>query len=141
DRFLKHALLVAHNDVGSVELQQPAQTVVAVDHAAIQIVQIGGRETTTVERNERTQVRRKYRQNRQHHPLGLVARLDERLDELQPLGQTLKLRLGRRSSHLLADLDHLLSQIDGLQELEHGLGAHSGVELITVLFDGLEVHL
>ena len=44
-------------------------------------------------------------------------------------------------SHLLADLDHLLRQVDGLQEVEHGLGAHAGVELITVLLDRLEIHL
>ena len=40
--FLQHPLLVAHDDVGSTQLQQAAQTVVAVDHAAVQVVQVGG---------------------------------------------------------------------------------------------------
>src|SRR5882757_9240933 len=141
DRFLKHALLVAHDDVGSIELQQAAQTVVAVDDAAIQIVEIGRRKAATIERHQRTQVRRQHGKDGQHHPLGLVARLDERLDQLQSLRQPLQLRLRRRRSHFLADLDHLLGQINGLQELEHGLGTHAGVELITVLLDRLEVHL
>src|SRR5215472_10448524 len=41
-RFLQHALLVAHDDVGRVELEQPAQAVVAVDDAAIEIVEVAG---------------------------------------------------------------------------------------------------
>ena len=80
DRFLQHALLVAHDDVGRVELEQAAQAVVAVDDAAIQVVQVRGREAAAIERHQRTQVRRQHRQHGQHHPLGLVARLDERLD-------------------------------------------------------------
>ena len=39
DRFLQHALLVAHDDVGRLQLHQPLQTVVAVDDAAVEIVQ------------------------------------------------------------------------------------------------------
>src|SRR5688572_22891896 len=58
DGFLQHALLVAHDDVRSVELQQAAQTVVAVDDAAIQVVEIGGREAAAIQRHQRTQVRR-----------------------------------------------------------------------------------
>src|SRR5205085_9857931 len=93
DRFLKHALLVTHDDIGSVELQQAAQTVVAVDDAAVQVVEVGGRETATIQRHQRTQVRRQHGQHRQHHPLRLVAGLDERLDQLQTPGQSLQLRL------------------------------------------------
>ena len=35
DRFLQHALLVAHDDVGGLQFQQTFQAVVAVDDAAI----------------------------------------------------------------------------------------------------------
>ena len=79
DRLLQHALFVAHDDVRRVQLEQPAQAVVAVDDAAIQVVQVGGRETTAIQRHQRTQIRRQHRQHRQHHPLRLVAGLDERL--------------------------------------------------------------
>ena len=34
-RLLQHALFVAHDDVGRVQFQQAAQTVVAIDHAPI----------------------------------------------------------------------------------------------------------
>ncbi len=55
--FLEHPLLVAHDDVRRIQLEQPAQAVVAVDDAAVQIVQIRGREAAAVERHQRTQIR------------------------------------------------------------------------------------
>src|SRR5688500_2503623 len=45
-RFLKHALLVAHDDVRRAKLQKLLQAVVAVDDAAIEIVEIRGREAS-----------------------------------------------------------------------------------------------
>jgi hypothetical protein len=137
----QHALFVAHDDVRRVQLEQPAQTVVAVDDAAVEIVQVRRREPAAVERHQRTKVGRQHRQHREHHPLRLVAGLHERLDQLQALGQPLDLGLGIGVRHVLADLHHLGGKIHGLQELVHGLGAHAGVELIAVLLDGLEVHL
>ena len=97
-RFLQHALLVAHDDVRRVELQQPAQAVVAVDDAAVQVVEVGGREAAAIQRHQRTQVRRQHRQHGQDHPLGLVAGLDERLEQLQALRQALELGLGGRAA-------------------------------------------
>ena len=38
DRFLQHALLVAHDDVRRVELNEALQAVVAVDDAAVEVV-------------------------------------------------------------------------------------------------------
>ena len=64
DRFLQHAFFVADNDFRRLELEQVFQPVVAVDDAAIKIVQIGGRKPAAFERNERTQVRRNHRQHR-----------------------------------------------------------------------------
>ncbi len=108
---------------------------------AVQIVQIGRCEATAIKRHERTQVRRQHRQDGHDHPFGLVAGLDETFQELQALGQTLQLRLRRGARHLLADLDHLDLQVDGLQQFVDGLGTHAGVELIAVLLDGLQVQL
>src|SRR6185295_5529869 len=141
DGLLQHALLIAHNDVRSVELQQAAQTVVAVDDAAVQVVEVRRREAAAIQRHQRTQVRRQHRQHGHDHPLGLVARLDEALDQLEALGQALELRLRRRARHFLAHLAELGGEIDALQQLEHGLGAHARVEFVAVLLDGLEVHL
>ena len=40
DSFLKHALLVIDDDLRSTEIKKALQTVVAVDHATIKIVEI-----------------------------------------------------------------------------------------------------
>src|SRR5690606_13742307 len=58
DRLLQHALFVAHDDVRRGQVEQALQTVVTVDHATVQIVEIGSREAATIQRNQRTQVRR-----------------------------------------------------------------------------------
>src|SRR5205814_3254497 len=58
DRFLEHALFVAHDDVGRAELEELLEAVVAVDDAAIEIVEIRCREAASVERHEPTKLRR-----------------------------------------------------------------------------------
>ena len=91
DRLLQHALFVADDDVGRAQLDQPLQTVVAVDDAAIEIVEVGRGEAPAVERHERPQIRRDHRHHGQNHPFRLVAGGDEGLDQLQPLGDLLLL--------------------------------------------------
>jgi hypothetical protein len=103
DGFLQHALFVANDDVGRVQLDQLLQPVVAVDHAAIQVVQIGGGETAAIQRHQRTKLRRNDRDHVQNHPLRLVAGLAEALDHAQALGvlQLLLLRhLGLHRSRI-----------------------------------------
>ena len=39
-RFLEHALLIAHDDFGRLELEQALQAIVTVNHATVEIVQI-----------------------------------------------------------------------------------------------------
>jgi hypothetical protein len=63
DGFLQHALFVAHDDVRRLQFEQALQAVVAVDDAAVEVVQVGGRETAAVQRHQRTQVRRQHRQH------------------------------------------------------------------------------
>ena len=60
DRLLQHALFVAHDDVGRIQLEQPLETIVPVDDPPIKVVKIGGRKTATVQRHQRTQVRRQH---------------------------------------------------------------------------------
>ena len=61
DGFLQHALFIADDDVRRMQLDQLLQAVVAIDDAAIQIVQIGRRKTAAVQWDERTQFRRNHR--------------------------------------------------------------------------------
>ena len=41
DGLLQHALLVVDDDLGRAEVEQPLEAVVAVDHAAVQVVEVG----------------------------------------------------------------------------------------------------
>src|ERR1051325_7757745 len=61
DRFLQHALLVADDDLRGVQLLKTAQAVVAVDDAAVQVVEVTGREPAAVERDQRAQIGRDHR--------------------------------------------------------------------------------
>ena len=51
--LLQHALFVAHDHFRSVQIHQLLQPVVAVDHAAIEIIQIGGGKAAAIERHQR----------------------------------------------------------------------------------------
>ena len=62
DGLLQHALLVADDDLRRAQLQQPLEAVVAVDHAAVEVVQVGRGEAAAVQLHHRAQVRRQHRQ-------------------------------------------------------------------------------
>ncbi len=132
-RFLQHALLVAHDDVRRAQLDQPLQAVVAVDHPAIQIVQVGGREPAAIQRHQRTQLGRDHRHHVQDHPGRLGAALAERLDQLQALDQLLALGLARRLLQLGAQADLVGLDVDAGQDLLDRLGTDAVAELVAEL--------
>ncbi len=129
DRFLKHALFVAHDDVRSVQLHQLLQAIVAIDDATIEIIQIRCGEAAAIQRHERTQLRRQDRKNIQNHPLGLVAALAERFENLQALGVLDALLQAGIGLHLFAHLFGKLFDLDALQEFLDGFRAHLRAEL------------
>ena len=140
-RFLQHTLFVAHDDVRRSQIQQAFQTVVTVDHAAIQIVQIRGRETTAIQRNQRAQIRRQYRQHGQDHPLRLVTGLYERFQQLDTLGQLLALGFGVGFVQLFTQLLALGFQIHVFQQGLNSFRTHLGVEFVTELFQRVQILL
>ena len=134
DRFLQHALFIAHDDLGRLELKQALEAVVAVDDPAIEIVEVGGGETTTIERHQRAQLGRQHRQDLEHHPLGLDARALETFEDLQTLGQLLDLGLRRGCTQLFAQAGDIAVDIDRAQQIAHAFGAHDRAEVIAILF-------
>ncbi len=140
DRLLQHALLVAHDDVGRAQLDQPLEAVVAVDDAAIEVVQVRRGEAAAVERHQRAQLGRDHRHQLEDHPFGTGAQLDEVLAELQALHQLLALGLRRRLAQLLAQTRALLVEVDDLQHGADRLGADVGTEgVVTVFVERVEV--
>ena len=92
------------------------------------------------DRNERSQVRRKDRDDREHHPLRAIAALAEGLADLEALDDLLALGLAGGGAHLLAE--GLAQRVDVhlLEHLEDGLAAHAGGELVVAVLLG-ELHV
>ena len=131
DRFLEHALLVVHDDLGGAEIKQSLQTVVAVDDATVEIVEIRGSETSTIELHHRAQIRRDHRHCIKHHAERAVRGVHERLHDLQALERTSALL----ALAVLDDLAKLLgfgSKIKGLETCLDRSGTHATFEPLTV---------
>ena len=126
-RLLEHPLLVAHDDLGRAELHQPLEPVVAVDHAAVEVVQVAGREPAAIELHHGPDVRRQHGQHRQDHPLRTIARAAKGLDDLQSL-RCLLPPLDRRRLDFLAQLGRQSVEIDVANQLNDGLGSNAGAE-------------
>ena len=133
--LLEHTLLVAQNHIRSLDFNQFLEAVVADNHPAVQIVQVGGGETAAIEGNEGTQVGRGDGNHLENHPFGAV----DALGLLEPLddGQALE---GFRSSLLGFLRGDFCPQFVGegihvnlAQEFEDGAGAHFRNELVGIV--------
>ena len=115
-RLLEHPLLVADDDLRGAQLEQPLEAVVAVDDAAVEVVEVGRREAAAVELDHRAQIRRQHGQRRENHPRGRVPGLAQRLDDSQPLGGLLAAadRTGR--VHLQLQLGAQLLHVEAQQD-------------------------
>ena len=128
DGFLKHALLVADDDLGGFEFLQLAEAVVAVDDAAVQIVEVGCGEAAAVELDHGAQVGGDNGQDFEHHGLGRAVALAEVLHHLKALDDLAAL-LSRRFGKFLAQFLDEMVQIHGAKLFAHAFGADAGLEL------------
>ncbi len=125
--LLEHPLLIADDDLRRAELLESLKSVVPVNDATIQVVQVARGEAAAVELHHRTQIGREHRQNADDHPVGLVARLAESLEDPQALRRLLAALAGR-GMRLAAQEDRQRVHIDGAEQVANGLGAHAGLE-------------
>ena len=132
--LLEHALLVVDDDRRGVEVEQALQAVVAVDDAAVQVVEVGSRETAAVELHHRAQVGRDHGDDLEDHVGGVVVALEEGVDDLEALdGLLALLLLGLLVGDDGAELLGLLLEVDGLEQVADGLGAHAALEVHGVV--------
>ena len=129
--FLKHALLVVDDDLRSTEIKQALEAVVAVDHAAVEVVEVGGREAATVQLDHRAQFRRDHRDGVQHHAERAVVGRQERVDHLEPL-QGAGLALALAVGDDVAQHVRLGLHVEVLKTLLDGLGTHGAFEVHAV---------
>ena len=71
--LLQHPFFIADDDIRRLEFQQTFQPIVAVNDSTIEIVQVRGGETSTVQLDHRSQFRRDDRNNIHDHPMRFVA--------------------------------------------------------------------
>ena len=123
-----------NDHIGCLQLHQIPQAIIAVDDAAIEVVEVGGRETTALERDQRAQVRRDHGQHFEDHPLRTALRVDEALNDLQALRELLfnLLRFGR--AHLLLQLGDRRLHVGLHERIADRLGAHLGDERVVTVF-------
>ena len=136
DRFLQHALLVADDDVGRLQLDQLLQPVVAVDDAAIEVVEVRGREPAAVERHQRRSSGGMTGMTSRIIHSGLLVDLRNESTTRSRLRTSASSapRLGAFAAELLREL----IDVDALQQLLDRLGAHLRAELHrAVLFTRL----
>ena len=138
--LLQHALFVAHNDVGRAQLQQAFEAVVAVDDAAVQIVQIACGKAAAVQLHHGADVGRDDGDNVHNHPLGPVARHAECLHHLKALEKAHAL-LAAGVFHLIMKLGAQCVQIYFCQQLLNGLGAHGRLEVVLIALAHVAVFL
>ena len=131
DGLLQHALLVAHDHLGRALLHQLLEAVVAVDQAAVEIVEIRGGEAAPLHLHHRAQVGRHDRHGLEDHPGGVVAALKEAAGDLEALAR-LGALVAARGVHLLDQLGLELLEVDRLEQLAHGIGAHAGLEVVRL---------
>jgi hypothetical protein len=129
---------------GAPEVQQPLQAVVAVDHPAVQVVEVGGGEAATVELHHRAQLRRDHRHHVEDH--GLRGSLIRRpfssrwLNEATILRRLMAFCLrcadrGLRPSSGVdggAELLLFLIEVEAVDELLDRVGAHAALEVLAV---------
>ena len=138
-RLLQHALLVAHDDLGRLQFEQPLQPVIPVDYPSVEVVQVTGGKAPPIQRDERTQLRRQHRQHFHDHPVGLDVGVLEAFEHLQALGELLDLRVRAGGFELLAQLVDRLVEIERAQQRADAFGAHRRGEVVTELFHLREV--
>ncbi len=124
---MQHALFVIDNDFWCTQVEQAAQTVVAVDHSAVQVVQVGSCKTSTVQLHHRAQVWRNNWNDVEHHCLWIVDQAAsivatvERRNDLEALDGLL-LALSAQHLAVIAIDDRIAQQyffcfeVDGVNE-------------------------
>src|SRR5262249_54104579 len=117
------------------------QPVVAVDDAAIEIVQIRSGEAAAVQRHERAQFGRKHRDDIENHPLGLVSGLAEGFENLQALRVFNALLEARIDFHFLAELIGEFVHVNAAEKFLDGFRAHLGDKLAGVFLRELAIFL
>ena len=131
---MKHTLFVAEDDFGCLDFEQTLETVVADEHTAIKVVQVGSGETTTIEWHEWTQLGRSDGDDFHNHPLGFVAIFGcaEGFYNLKTLESIVLFGYRTIIVGAVAKFIRKTIEVDALQEVENGFCTHLCNELVGI---------
>ena len=138
--LLKHSLFVADNNIGCAKLKELFKAVVTVNNTAVKVVKVRCCKSAAVELNHGTDIRRNNRNNIKNHPLRLVARASECLNDLKTLESLCPL-LSRCSVKLLTKLRRKSVKVNLLKKSLDSLCTHACLEIVLVSFTILHVCL
>ena len=140
DGLLQHPLLVADDDLRSVEVLQTLEPVVPVDDATVQIVEVRGREATTVQRDQWAKIGRNDRTTAPASSTRAVAAVVEGLDDLETLGNLAALGPLRCVTHLVRSSSASALMSIWARTSRIDFAAHADLEgTVAVTLDGLVV--
>ena len=127
-RFLQHTFFIAHNHVGRAQIKQAFQAIIAVDNAAIEVVQVAGGKAAAVQLNHRAQVRGDNRQHGQDHPFRAVAAAQQAVGHFQALDGFFSLLFGASRFNFRPQFSRQFFQIEVFANIVQRFGAHTGVK-------------
>ena len=130
NRFLQHPLFVTNDDVRCAQLNKTLKTVVAINHAAIQVVQVGSRKTTAIKWDQWTQLWRDHRDHCQNHPFRTVAGFNKAFDDLQTLDDLLWLQFASGFFQVSTQLLCFAIKVDLGQHFTNSFSANVGLERV-----------
>ncbi|MBT9165506.1 MAG: hypothetical protein DDT25_00152 [Chloroflexi bacterium] len=101
DGLLKHAFLVANDDLRSAHLHEPFKPIVAVDYPSVEIIEIAGSKSSPIKLNHRPKLRGYDRKHGHNHPLRLCSLFQECFNHAKPLDSFLPMLAGSGGNLLM----------------------------------------
>ena len=133
DGFLEHAHFVAADDFWSVEVDEFFQTVVAVDNAAIEVIEVTCRKTTTRELYHRAKIRRNHWQHGKAEAVWFDPSRLHTLEHLEALEKFL-FTLAFGAFDLFLKFQDERVEIDFIEQGFECFAAHANFHELFVLF-------
>ncbi len=130
-RLLQHAFLVAYDDFRSVYSQQVAQAVVAIDDAAVKVIQVRGGKTPALYGDQGSEVGRQHWQHMQDHPARVHFIFAKALEQAHSFGGALAQSLAFTGYQLFVKLDKQPFQVHFAQKLLDCLRSYAHPEGVS----------
>ncbi len=124
--LLQHSFFIPGDHFWRTDREQFSQAIIPVDDTAIEIIQIGSRETSAIKRHHRAEIRRDHRNHGREHPFQFQFGLLKTLKHFQPLQCFFAIQTFADFREFTFQLFDLLADIYFLENLANGFGTDTG---------------